>query len=182
MGQHQLYRRRQGLGDASPPSSQPAPYDQNAVSSQVLKHTANLASAAMLPVAELSPMGSVPANAISVATVATSSGINIQWPCNGFIVGIRATTRDGLAASMCGTLLRVLVNGQDELFPAANGGGAGYLPFAMISGNAAFLGRYAVRRAFQQATYWVIFVQNTTGGTVVSDVSFDYINTSTPRT
>lgn len=158
-------------------------YDQNSVAMGILNHTAQEMSTALLPVAEVSPMGSVPSNNITATASSASAGqaISIQWPCNGFIVGIRATTRDGLAVSMASVLLRVLVNGQDELFPSASGGGAGYLPLAMISGSAAFLGRYAVRRAFQQSTYWNIFVNNTTAGNITCDVAFDYINTSTPR-
>jgi hypothetical protein len=154
--------------------------DPEAVALSILQSSADAVAPAMIPVAELSPQGSVASNANSVATVTTTGGISIQWPCNGYLVGIRATTRDGAVASMAGMLLRVQVDGTYELFPSAAGQGAGFLPFAMISGSAAFLGRYAVRRRFMQTTYWNFFLQNTTGGTLVADVCFDYVNTSTP--
>jgi hypothetical protein len=159
------------------------PYDQNSVALAILGNTATQMSKAMLPVAEISPMGSVISNYnVALASSASQSqGISIQWPCNGFIVGIRASTEDGLAASMAGVLLRVQVNGQDELFPSASGQGAGYLPLVLISGNGAAFGRYAVRRAFQQANNWAIYLNNTTTGNITVDIAFDYINTSTPR-
>lgn len=133
------------------------------------------------------PHGSVPANNITAlaSSGSSSQAISIQWPCNGFIVAIRATVRassnDNFVAGMSSTLLRVQVDGTDELFPSAAGGGAGFIPFSQISGAGAFLGRYAVRRKFLQTTYWNIFVNNTTASTLVCDVSFDYINTSNPR-
>jgi hypothetical protein len=147
---------------------------------QILENSANEIAPAMIPVAELSPQGSVVSNANSVTSGTISGGISIQWPCNGYLVGIRASTRDGAAASSSGMLLRVQVDGTYELFPSAAGQGAGYLSLTMITGNAGFMGRYAVRRRFSQATYWTIYLQNTTGGTLVTDVAFDYVNTSQP--
>jgi hypothetical protein len=157
-----------------------ATLDPEAVSESILQQSADAIAPAMIPVAELSPQGSVLSNNNSVAATTTSGGISIQWPCNGYITGIRATTRDGAQASACGTLLRVQVDGTYELFPSATGGGAGFMPLAQISGYAAFLGRYAVRRRFTQATFWNIYLQNTTSGTLVIDIAFDYVNTSSP--
>jgi hypothetical protein len=165
-------RRMHGMGDVT--------VDTEAVAMQILENSANEIAPAMIPVAELSPQGSVISNGNSVATVTISNGISIQWPCNGYLVGIRATTRDGALASAGGMLLRVQVDGTYELFPSAAGQGAGYLSFTMVSGNASFQGRYAVRRRFSQATFWTMYLQNTTGGTLVADVAFDYVNTSQP--
>jgi hypothetical protein len=155
--------------------------DPEAVALSILEGSANAMAPALIPVAELSPQGSVVLNNNSVTTVTTTGGLTITWPCNGYLVGIRATTRDGAAASMAGCLLRVQIDGTYELFPSgASGSGAGFLPFAMISGSAAFLGRYAVRRRFTQTTTWNAFIQNSTGGTIVADLAFDYVNTSSP--
>jgi hypothetical protein len=172
--QHMLGHR--GMGQAV----QNANVDPEALSLQILETSSEAITPAMIPVAELSPQGSVASNGNSVGAGATSAGISIQWPCNGYLVGIRATTRDGAVASACGMLLRVQVDGTYELFPSAAGQGAGFMSLAMISGNAGFLGRYAVRRRFMQTTYWTIYLQNTTGGTLVADVAFDYVNTSAP--
>jgi hypothetical protein len=159
-------------------------YDPQAVAMQILNNTADEMASAMMPSAELSPLGSVISNGI-VAVAASASagqGISWQWPCNGIAVGLRVSTRDGLAASMAGLLLRVQVDGTDELFPSAAGQGAGFLPFANISGSGTVnFARYAFRRLFTQATYWTIYVNNTTGGNVTCDVSMDYINTKNPR-
>jgi hypothetical protein len=156
-------------------------FDSSAVALAILGSTATAMSNAMLPLAEISPQGSVSSNNNSVTATTTSGGISIQWPCNGFAVGIRATTRDGAAASLAGMLLRVQVDGTFELFPSASGQGAGYLPLSQIMASANSLGRYAFRRRFTQATFWTIYLQNTTGGTLVADVAFDYINTSSPQ-
>jgi hypothetical protein len=155
--------------------------DTEAVALQILENSAQATAPAMIPVAELSPQGSVAINGTSVANATISGGISVQWPCNGYLVGIRATTRDGALASAGGMLLRVQVDGTYELFPSGAGQGAGYMSLAMISGNGGFLGRYAVRRRFTQSTYWTMYLWNTTAtNPLVADVCFDYVNTSAP--
>jgi hypothetical protein len=153
----------------------------NSLALQILTESADAISPAMIPLAELSPQGSVASNLNSVNGTTISGGISIQWPCNGYCVGVRATTRDGAAASLCGMLLRVQIDGTYELFPSASGQGAGYLSFAMIQSSTLGLGRYAFRRRFTQATFWTMYLNNTTGGTLIADVAFDYVNTSSPQ-
>jgi hypothetical protein len=157
------------------------PNDDDSVAQKLIMRTAFRMSEGLLPVAELSPTDTVTAFQINVGAGATV-GQSIQWPSNGVAVAIRATTSDGLAASMAGTFLQVQVDGSEELFPAASGNGPGFIPFAMISGTAAFLARYAFRREFQQATQWQINVQNTTGGAIIATVAFDIVRTSNLRT
>lgn len=134
-----------------------------------------------MPLADLMPYGTVCLNGNSVLTLTTSALVQITWPCDGLLVGIRATTRDGAAASAGGMLLRVIVNGQEELFPNAAGTGAAFIPFSQISGNGAVFARYHIRRPFQQATAWQVSFNNTTGGTLVADLGFDYVNTRSPH-
>jgi hypothetical protein len=154
------------------------PKENDSTAQRLLMRLAQGMSRALLPVAEVSPTDTVASNLNTVTAATTTNGISIQWPSNGIVVGIRATTRDGAAASMAGMLLRVQIDGNTELFPSAAGNGPGYLPFAMISGSAAFLGRYAMRREFKQTTYWQFYLQNTTAGTLVADVAFDIVRTS----
>ena len=153
--------------------------DKRPLNIALLEDTAMALATALLPAARISPDGTVYSNFISVGAGSTAQ-FNVQWPCDGVLVGIRATTEDGLQASMSGTLLRVQVNGNTELFPSGSGQGAGFAPFAAISGSASFMGQYSARRAFKQVTQWVISIQNTGITTVVADVGWDYINTSSP--
>jgi hypothetical protein len=155
--------------------------DSSAIALAILGNTAQQFAQSLIPLAELGPQGSVASNANQVLATTTSGGISIQWPCNGYAVGIRASTRDGAAASMAGMLLRVQVDGTFDLFVSASGNGAGFLPLSQIMSSANSLGRYMFRRRFTQATFWTIYLQNTTGGTLVADVAFDYINTSSPQ-
>jgi len=126
----------------------------------ILLRTAKLMSEGLTEFAELAPTDEVPSNGIAVPAGMTSNGISIQFPCDGLVVGIRATTRDGTPVSQNSTLLRVQKDGDTELFPSASGGGPGFMAFGQISGNAQFLARLVTRQRFQQATFWNIFVQN----------------------
>jgi hypothetical protein len=150
------------------------------IAQSILKDTSQKLARGMVPLAEISPNGSVCSNGQSIAAATISNGISVQWPCDGILVGIRATTRDGLPASMAGCLLRVQVNSNEDLYPNAAGNGSGYIPFAQVSGVSSSFGRYLVRRTFSQTTYWTFYLNNTTAGTLVCDVSFDYINTTRP--
>lgn len=154
------------------------PKENDSTAQRLLMRLAQGMSRALLPVAEVSPTDSVVSNLNVVPAGTTTNGISVTWPSNGIAVGIRATTRDGAAASMAGMLLRVQVDGNTELFPSAAANGPGYLPFAMISGSAAFLGRFAFRREFKQTTPWQIYLQNSTGGALTADVTFDIVRTS----
>jgi hypothetical protein len=150
---------------------------------RMLYRVSKAASMGLLPVAELVPTDTVAMNNLVVAAGNNPSPISIIWPSNGILVGIRCSTRDGAPASLSGMLLRVQQNGNTELFPSGqSSGGAGFLSFSQISGNAAFLGRYATKREFQQETNWVMYLQNTTGGQLSVDVGFDIVRTSNLNT
>jgi hypothetical protein len=158
------------------------PYDRDSMAQAILMKLARQAAQGMLPVAELCPTDSVPSNGNIVLRATISNGISIQWPSDGIVVAIRATVRDGTDASAASTLLRVQVDGNEELFPSASGSGPGFLPFAQISGNASWMGRYSTRREFKQATAWSMYVQNAQAGAdIVADITFDIVRTSNLR-
>lgn len=156
-----------------------SPYDCSAVARAILKETASKLSLAMMPRAELFPMGSVVLNQLNVFATSTSPSQSLTYPTDGYLVGIRATTEDGLAASMAGVLLRVQVDGREDLFSSGAGNGAGFMPFAMISGQFS-QGYWGTRREFLQANAWSVFIQNTTAGLIIADLAFDYVNTRNP--
>ncbi len=148
----------------------------------ILRASAHSIAPAMVPLAELTPNGSVMMNAQSVAGSNTPTGIPIQWPDDGFLVSIRASTRDGLATSMAALLMRIQIDGHDDLFPSGAGAGAGYMPLAMISGAFSQLGRYACRKKFKQAIQWIMYFENTTASTtIVADIALDYVAVGSPR-
>ncbi len=173
-----MSRRGRGYGQAGAS----AQIDSSAVALQILTNTAEELSDALIPLAELAPQGSVVLNSNSVANGTISGGISIQWPCNGFAVGLRMSVQDATtAANPGGVLIRVVVDGTFDLFPSGSGGGSGYLSMAMIQSSANSLGRYVFRRRFTQATYWTMYLNNTTStNPALIDVAFDYINTSSP--
>jgi hypothetical protein len=158
--------------------SQAVPYDRTAAALSILTNAAEEIAPVMLPVAEMSPTGYLPMNGIAVLRATTAGAINIQWPCDGFLVAVMATPRDGTAVSLGSCLLRVQVDANTELFPSGTGGGAGFVPFSQIMNG---LGRLAIRRPFVQATQWAMYVTNAQAGVdVVCDVTFAIINCSTP--
>jgi hypothetical protein len=159
--------------------SEPMSYDAAGLASKIIFRTSAIMSMGLLPLAELTPTDVVMANGISTPAGLTSN-VSIQWPSDGVVVGVAATTRDGLAASMAGTLLEVKVDGNEEFFPAASGNGQGSMSFAMISGFT-FQSRFAIKAEFRQATAWTMTVTNTTAGTVVADVGFLIVRTSNLR-
>lgn len=157
----------------------PMSYDAEGLAAKILFRISAIMSMGLLPLAELCPTDVVMANGISIPTASTQN-VSIQWPSDGVVVGIAATTRDGLAASMGGTLLEIKIDGNEEFFPAASGNGAGSMSLAMISGFQ-FQSRFATKAEFRQATAWTATLTNTTGGTVVVDLGFLIIRTSNLR-
>lgn len=161
------------------------PFDKDGVALQILKESAWQMANGMIAAAKISPDGAVIGNNISVAAATgagpgSTGGISFFFPCDGFIVAIGATVQDGTPLSYGSTSLRVQQNGEVDVFQSANGGGAGLLTFAQINGNAQ--GLFPVRRRFQQASPWQLYVNNQqTGAVVVVDLSLFYVNTSSPR-
>ncbi len=113
-------------------------------------------------------------NGVSVTSTATSAAQPVQWPTDGYLVGISATVRgsgatnDLIQAGMYGTLLRVVKDGNEELF--TTGQGSGYVPFVQLAPNAQPF--FRIRRAFKNASYWQVYVQNQSAATQVCDITF----------
>jgi hypothetical protein len=133
----------------------------------------------MRAAAESVPYGVTVINGQSVGGTTATNAIQLTWPCDGYLTGIRVSTRDAASASLGGMLLRITVDGQEELFPSGTGSGAGYMSFWQITGTDA--NRLAVTRRFRQATQWQVYLNNTTGGTLVADLAFEYVNVQNPR-
>ena len=155
---------------------------QQSFARQILREIAQAIAPVALPMVELWPTGELVSNGNSQATTSISGAIQIQFPCDGYVVGIAATVRSGAAADMAGTLLRVTVDGTTELF--TTGAAAGYKSFAQLSGVGAVgavSGYWKCRIPFRQATAWQLYVNNQTGGTVVADIGFAFVNVSQPR-
>jgi hypothetical protein len=136
-----------------------------------------LISGLLVPNTDLYPDGVEVVNGLSVVTVSTSPAQTVQFLCDGYVVGIYATVRSGAAADLAGTLLRVQVMGNTDLFQLGPGG-AGFMPFAQLQNTAP--GGFRIIAPITAATPWNVYVQNTTSGTVVADISFAYCNTKTP--
>lgn len=149
---------------------------------QILRELATAIAPVALPMVELWPTGELQSNANAVNSLTISGAIQVQFPCDGYVVGIAATVRSGAAADMAGTLLRVSVDGSIDLF--TTGSAAGYKPFAQLSGVGAIgaiSGYWKCRIPFRQATAWQIYISNQTNGSVTADVGFAFVNVSTPR-
>jgi hypothetical protein len=148
---------------------------------KILSQVASALSRYMYPVARLVPNRSVTLNQISCTASVITSNVQLTYPTDGYLVGIRATTEDGAAASASGLLLRVQVDGSEDLFSSGQGNGAGYVAFSQISGQNSQLGSYMICRPFWQASAWVVSFNNTTGSNLVADVTFDIVDTRNPR-
>lgn len=107
----------------------------------------------------------------------TSAGIQVQFPCDAYVVGIWGVTQDGLIASMAATKLEVKLDGNIDLFQNGTGGSA-FCSFARLMGL--YTGnpwRGLVRAARQNP--WTAFIKTTAN--IVADIGFTYINVSQPR-
>jgi hypothetical protein len=169
------------MGDGSPPNPrQPTKaYDRTQAAKDILYASASEIAPVVLPALDMWPDMGVVLNQVSVAANTTSGALNLTFPTDGFCVAVSATTEDGLASAMAGCLLRVQVDGQDDLFSSGSGNGAGFKSFAQISGQFS-QGRWCFRRMFLQATAWAVFIQNTTADPVVCDLEFSIVDTRSP--
>jgi hypothetical protein len=136
-----------------------------------------LISGLLVPTTDLYPDGVEVVNGLSVPTLSTSPAQTMQFLCDGYVVGIFASVRSGAAADIAGTLLRVQVMGNTDLFQLGPGG-AGFVSFAQLQNTTP--GGFRIIAPVTAATPWNVYVQNTTGGQVVADISFAYCNTKTP--
>jgi hypothetical protein len=155
------------------------PIDREALARQILAASSKDVADICLPSIDMFPDRGVSINQFAVAANTESPAINVQFPTDGYAVYIAATTEDGLAASMAGTLLRVQVDGRDDLWSSGAGNGAGFKSFAQISGTFS-QGYYRFRRLFVQATNWVVFINNTTSANIVADLEIGIIDTRNP--
>jgi hypothetical protein len=144
----------------------------------ILQAAADTLAPFLEPIVNYMPTGRLCVNGQSVANATTTNAIQINWPCDGYLVGIAATTRDGVAASQAGSLVRVVVDGNLELF--TTGTAPGYVPVSQLTGVA--IASWRTRVTFRQATPWQLYINNTTAtNPIVYDICFDYINVTTPR-
>lgn len=155
------------------------PIDRYALARDILAKSAQEVAPIVMPALDMWPDRGVVLNQLSVAAGTTTQAQNVQFPTDGYAVYIAATTEDGLAASMAGMLLRVQVDGRDDLWSSGAGNGSGFKPFSQISGVFS-QGMYRFRRMFVQATNWVIFVQNVTGSNIVVDLEIGIVDTRQP--
>lgn len=153
---------------------------RESAAAQILRDQAEVLAPIMFPVAEDRPTNGVEINGLTVPANTSVDNVQFTFPYNGMAVAIQASTRDGLATSMAGLLVRIQVDGVDDLW-AAQGGGGGFKPFSQISGDQSSFGRWAFRREFQQAAPWAMYFQNTTGSDIVIDLEIATINTRNPR-
>ena len=156
----------------------PATYaDRTALAKQILANSAAAVAEALLPVADYYPNRGVVLNQQTVFANASLNDVNLTFPTDGYLVAIRASTEDGAAASMAGILLRVQVNGNEDLYSSGSGNGAGYISLAQLVAN---YGKYNLRRAFCQANSWSISFMNVTAGNLMVDLCFDIVDTRNP--
>jgi hypothetical protein len=130
-----------------------------------------------VPGLDLYPDGAGIVQGLSVAPATTSGGTPLQFICDGYLVGILASVRSGVAADAAAALLRIQVNGSTDLFQLSNGG-AGFVSFLQLQQGPQF----RLVAPIRQATPWNIFVQNTyaSSTTIVADITFLYCNRSSP--
>lgn len=140
-----------------------------------LDKTAKELAGYTLPLARLVPNRGVTLNNLTITTAGLNN-VALTWPTDGIVLGVRASTQDGLDASMAGTSLRIQVDGDTDLFSSGSSNGAGYLPLALISGVNSTQGVWTFQRGFWQASQWLVSLDNNTGGDVTADLFFDIID------
>lgn len=161
------------------PGTETPVLDRSQTAVGILLDSAEAMADGLIAVAEISPDGVVLANNVPVSgSTPSTGGFSVTFPCNGFIVAILATVQDGTALSLNSTGLRVQQNGDTDVFQAANGGGAGFMSFAMINSQAT---PFKIRRRFEQATQWQFYLSNPQTSAIICDIGFAYVNTSNPR-
>lgn len=153
--------------------------DRYKVARDILNQSAADVAPIVMPALDMWPDRGVALNQVSVPAGTTTNSLNLQFPTDGFAVSIAATTEDGLAASMAGVLLRIQIDGRDDLWSSGTGNGAAFKPFSQISGQFS-VGVFRFRRMFLQANAWSIFVQNTTAVNVVCDIVLGIVDTRNP--
>jgi hypothetical protein len=155
--------------------------DYGALSLALIRDLGEEIAPGMVPVAEQVPDRVVTLNQIGVALASTNANINLTWPTDGILLGIGATTEDGLLPSMYGCLLRVQVDGTTDLFSTGAGNGAGYMSFGSLSLNN-LTGRFAIKRKFKQAAAWNVSIVNTQSAVnVVCDLYFAILDVRNPQ-
>lgn len=132
----------------------------------------------VIPSTDILPDGASTVNAVSVLTTATSPPQQVTFICDGYLVGLTASVRSGSGADEAGTLLAVVINGSTSLFQAAQQG-TGYVPFGQLRPNGVG-GFFRIMAPIRQSVPYQVYVQNTTAGTIVADVTLYYVNTSSP--
>jgi hypothetical protein len=161
------------------PGTETPVLDRSKTAVAILLDSAEAMADGLIAVAEISPDGWVLANNVPVpGNTPSTGGFSVTFPCNGFIVAISASCQDGTPLSNSSTSLRVQQNGDTDVFQAANGGGAGFLPLITFALGG---GTQKLRRRFEQATQWQFYLQNVQGSQVICDIGFAYVNTSNPR-
>jgi hypothetical protein len=160
-------------------SSRGTPYSLAAL--KMLAAAQDLLARYMAPASRLVPNRSITLNNLAVAAGLSLDNVTLSWPTDGLLVGIRASTQDGLLASMSATLLRVQQDGAEDVFSSGQGNGEGFVPFDQISGQNSSGGVYQLWRPFFQQANWQISLQNNAATNIVANVTFDIIDVRTPR-
>jgi hypothetical protein len=151
------------------------------LAASILQAAADALAPFVKPVVNYFPTGTLVLNTQTVLRATIAGPQQIQWPCDGYLVAIQATprvvTNDLLVAANTQMQLRVVVDGNLELF--TTGTAPGYRPFYALTGP---VGSWCTRVTFSQGVPWQVYIQNVASGVdVTCDVSFDYVNTTSPR-
>jgi hypothetical protein len=107
-----------------------------------------------------------------------TSGSQVSFICDGYLVAITASVETGSAVDLSCLKMAVAVDGQTQLFLSGQNG-TGYVSFAQLVGSGGYERR--IMAPIKQIVPWQVFFKNV-GSTsaVVVDVSFWYVNRSSP--
>jgi hypothetical protein len=119
-------------------------------------------------------------NGISVAVNTKTSGLQVKFLSDGFLVGITVSVESGSQADLASTFLAIQVDGSTDLFTAGNGG-QGFVSFAQIQQASSSGGIFRFIAPIKQSIpYQVTLKYFGTSETVSCDLTFWNVNTSNP--
>jgi hypothetical protein len=132
------------------------------------------------PALDLYPDGCASLEGVAVAnTGVPTAGSQVQFICDGILVGITASVETGAAADLASVKLAVDINGQTHLFLGGQGG-QGYVPFTQLQGTGAAQ-IFRIMAPITQIVPWTAFFKNVGSTSSVNvDVAFWYCNRSSP--
>jgi len=114
-----------------------------------------------------------------IAPGVTSNDVPLQWPASGILVGISFGTIEGTPAALSALGVRILIEGNSDLF--TNGKAGTFVNVGMLMGSPAVanMGFWPCIRWFDQGTIWDLISRNEAlggGVSITPTIGFHFVD------